>query len=406
MKIKRILPVIIAVMLLAGAVLFTANQEKPASETSRKTTGAKKSVVKKPQEMRGVWVAYMALDVENATDKQAALTAETDRIIKDMQEGGFNTMIVQVRPFCDAIYPSEYFPWSHIISGTQGVAPDFDPLELIVEKCRENGLSVHAWVNPYRVATEQTPAELSSNNPVVQDENLGVTINGCRYLDPASEKARQLIADGVRELAGNYDIDGVQFDDYFYPEDCGDFDSAAYEAYLSESGEQITLEEFRRQNVSEMVRMAYEAVHSTGKELVFGISPQGNLGNNDGLFADVRTWCSEEGYIDYICPQIYFSLDNPALGFEDCLNEWLRQKRHDGLQLIVGLAGYKAGTDADSGTWLDNDDILMTEITILRKQKTNGFILYSSDSFRNEDNQREIENVKAYLTNSARQKSS
>ena len=402
MKIKRFLPALSAVLLLITAILSVASMPKPsvtAPLQTADTNNTDKTATHLPEEMRGVWVTYMTLDVEREAEKKAAFEAKADSIIRDMLSGGFNTMVVQVRPFCDAIYPSKYFPWSHILTGNQGTDPGFDPLEMLVEKCRKNGLFIHAWVNPYRVGTQETPNELSSDNPVVQDESLGVTVNGCRYLNPASEKARQLIADGVRELAQSYDIDGIQFDDYFYPEDCGDFDREDYEAFLSETDTPVSLEEFRRDNVSEMVRMAYEAVHSVGKGIMFGISPQGNLGNNDGLYADVRSWCAEEGYIDYICPQIYFSLDNPALCFEDCLNEWLDLNKHSQLQLYVGLAGYKAGTDADEGTWEDNDDILQTEIAILRRENAGGFMLYSYDSFHNEDNRAEMENVKSYLTN-------
>ena len=130
---------------------------------------------------------------------------------------------------------------------------------------------------------------------------------------------------------------------------------------------------------------------------MFGISPQGNLGNNEGLYADVRKWCKEQGYIDYICPQIYFSLDNPALTFEDGLSDWLSTEKHDDLSLYIGIPAYKAGTDADGGTWLDNDEILKTEVGISREVKADGFILYSYDSFHNDDNAQEVQNVIRYL---------
>ena len=146
-----------------------------------------------------------------------------------------------------------------------------------------------------------------------------------------------------------------------------------------------------------MVRAAYQAVHQTKQNVMFGISPQGNLGNNEGLYADVRKWCKEQGYIDYICPQIYFSLDNPALTFEDGLSDWLSTEKHDDLSLYIGIPAYKAGTDADGGTWLDNDEILKTEVGISREVKADGFILYSYDSFHNDDNAQEVQNVIRYL---------
>ncbi len=406
MKIKKALPTLIAVILLITSVLLLMNHQKSKEHSITPSIAQEAISVSRPEETRGIWVTYMTLDVENETDKESALRQKIDAIIRDMKRGNLNTMIVQVRPFCDAIYPSKYYPWSHIISGEQGVDPGFDPLELIVEKCRENRLYLHAWVNPYRVATEHTPAELCGENPYRKDPSIGVEINGSRYLNPASEDARKLIADGVRELVENYDIDGIQFDDYFYPEDCGDFDAADFKAFLRESGKKISLAEFRRYNVSKMVAEAYKAAHDAKKSINFGISPQGNLRNNDSLFADVRTWCAKPGYIDYICPQIYFSPDNPALKFEDCLNAWSALKKHSALQTYVGLAVYKAGTDADKGTWLDNSDILKTEISIARKSNTDGFILYSYDSFIGEDQEAEVENVIRYLTTSAAHSSS
>lgn len=406
MNFKKLIPYALAILFLIGAIGFKASMPGEDADRPVNTEGVSRVSRDIPAEMRGVWVTYMTLDVENEADKEAAFDSKIDRIIRDMKQGGFNTMIVQVRPFCDAIYPSRYFPWSHIISGEQGVDPGFDPLGHIVEKCRKSGVYIHAWVNPYRISTENTPGKLSSDHPYSRDETIGIEIDGKRYLNPASDKAIELIANGVRELTENYDIDGVQFDDYFYPENCGNFDLEDYKAYQAKNKQSITLEEFRKSNVSRMIRAAYEAVHKADDSVMFGVSPQGNLGNNDGLFADVKTWCAEKGYIDYICPQIYFSLDNPALNFEESLDQWLALKQHKSLRFYVGLSGYKAGTDADDGTWLDNDDILETEIGILRERRADGFLLYSYDSFHNEANGTEIRNVMRYLTTSATQQSS
>ena len=356
-----------------------------------------------PDEMRGVWVTYMTLDVENETDKEAAFKQKADRIVSDTLNAGLNTMIVQVRPFSDAIYPSRYYPWSHILTGEQGKDPGYDPLRYLLDRAHESGIAVHAWINPYRVATAETPGELCRANPYQKDSSIGAEINGGIYLNPASQKARELIVNGVRELAEQYDIDGIQFDDYFYPPDCGDFDAEDYEAYTKETSSPLSLEDFRKENVNQLIAQTYRAVHDTDPTLAFGISPQGNLKNNQELYADVVKWCEEEGYADYICPQIYFSLDNPSLTFEDGLADWLALDRHKKLKLYVGLPAYKAGTDADSGTWTDNHDILRTEIKIIQDLELDGFLLYSYDSFHNDDNKEEIENVIRYLSTSPTQ---
>lgn len=406
MMIKRIIPSVLSLLLLVAVICVRAIIPNTADEVNRPAVKIERSGVHTPDEMRGVWVTYMTLDVENESDKESAFNKKIDTIIQDTKNGGFNTLIVQVRPFCDAIYPSEYFPWSHIISGKQGVDPGFDPLNTIIEKCRANDLYIHAWVNPYRVSTGKTPQQLSDDNPCVRDDSLLSKIGEGMYLNPYSEKAQQLIADGVRELVENYDIDGVQFDDYFYPEDCGDFDMKDYQQYQKDNNVSLTIDTFRKNNVNNMVKKAYKAAHEADDNILFGISPQGNLSNNETIYADVKTWCKDNGYIDYICPQLYYSLDNPALTFENSLNEWLKLKKHDGLRFYVGLSGYKAGTDADDGTWLDNNDILETEIGILRKSNVSGFMLYSYDSFHDEKNQDEIKNVMRYLTTSPTQNSS
>ena len=404
--IKRIVPSVLSLLLLIAVISVKAMIPQQTDEAKEPAVKINRPAVNTPKEMRGVWVTYMTLDVENESDQKSAFNQRIDTIIREIKAGGFNTMIVQVRPFCDAIYPSKYFPWSHIISGKQGVDPGFDPLQMIVDKCKANDLYLHAWVNPYRVSTGKTPDELSDDNPCVRDDSILSQIGEGLYLNPYSEKAQQLIADGVKELVENYDIDGIQFDDYFYPEDCGNFDIKDYQQYQKDNNVSLSIESFRINNVNQMVKKAYQAAHEADENILFGISPQGNLKNNDAIYADVKTWCKEDGYIDYICPQLYYSLDNPALTFENSLKEWLNLEKHDGLFFYVGLSGYKAGTDADDGTWLDNNDILEAEIKIIRKSKINGFMLYSYDSFHDEDNQAEIRNVMRYLTTSATQNSS
>jgi len=400
MLFKKLLPVFLSFLFLAVSIVYVS--DKPLPVTSQSSQDNTISSVTN-DEMRGVWVTYMTLDVESEADKEAAFKERIDAIISDMRESSLNTMIVQVRPFCDAIYPSKHFPWSHILTGTQGEDPGYDPLQYIIDRSHESGIAVHAWINPYRVATAETSSKLCDDNPYIRDPDIGIEVNGSIYLNPASEEARELIVKGVREIAERYDIDGIQFDDYFYPPDCGDFDIADYEAYVSKTDSPLSIEDFRKENVNQLIKAVYEAAHKAKTNISFGVSPQGNLSNNDGIYADVVKWCTEEGYIDYICPQLYYSLDNPALRFEDALNEWWSLDYANGVKLYIGLPVYKAGTDADSGTWLDNDDILLTEVKICRESGADGFMLYSYDSLHSEDSSDEVENVMRYLTSSPTQ---
>jgi uncharacterized lipoprotein YddW (UPF0748 family) len=400
MKIRQMTPYLCAFVILAILIAAVGGRNRQITEPEKP---AESNETKASEEMRGIWVTYMTLDVENEADKENAFIEKIDRIVRDAKDGGFNTLFVQVRPFCDAIYRSAYYPWSHIISGTQGKDPGFDPLKIICNKCRESDLSLHAWINPYRVSTSGSPPKLSADNPYTADPSIGFELNGERYLKPQSEKARTLIVSGVIELLENYEIDGIHFDDYFYPEGYGDLDAQDYDAYRKSTASPLSLEKYRMECVSTLVREVYRAVHEVKPNAVFGISPQGNIENNAVLYADVRRWCKEEGYLDYICPQLYFSLDNPALSFEDGLKGWLGTERHPELKLYAGLAGYKAGTDADEGTWTDNSDILKTEVEILLQSGADGFLYYSYDSLNNENNRAEAENLIRYLTTSPSQ---
>lgn len=347
------------------------------------------------EEMRGVWVSYMELTMENEKDKsQKRFTEKFEEIAENCKNLGYNTLVVQVRPFCDALYKSDYFPWSHILTGEQGKNPNYDPLKIICDVCREKNLNIHAWINPYRISTQNSPSELSENNPYVKDSSVGFKTQSGTYLDPSNENARKLIIDGIEEIVSNYDIDAIQFDDYFYPADMGSEDDTQYKEYINGcENESMTLEEWRKANVNLLISEVYLRIHSIKNNVEFGISPQGNINNNDKLFADVQLWCTTKGYIDYICPQIYFSLDNPALTFEDSLQSWCELEFASNVNLYVGLAGYKAGTDDDEGTWLNDDNILAQEYNIIcENEKTSGLMMYSYASLFSDDGKKEMEN--------------
>lgn len=404
MKKSKIIPVVIAFFLLCTVIGFSLNTNKSPSETiaTDDSVNAVKISSDNQDEMRGIWVSYLSLDMSSESDKsENAFKQKFDSIVKKSKDSGFNTLIVQVRPFGDALYKSRVFPISHILTGTQGDGLSYDPLTYMCEAAHKNGLKIQAWVNPYRISLKDTPANLSKDNPYVQDNSLGVVWDNGIYYNPSLKEVRNLIVEGIKEIVKNYDVDGIQFDDYFYPTADEDFDKTQYNAYkksLNSIENALSLENWRTENVNVLIADTYKAIHSIKDNVVFGISPQGNLDNNKKLYADVCSWCTQKGYIDYICPQIYFSLDNPSLTFEDSLNQWKNLNMCSNIKNYVGLAGYKAGSDSDSGTWLDNDDILMQEIQICREKKADGFMLYSYEALLNEQNSKEIQNVIKLIT--------
>ena len=405
MKNKKIVPIIVSVIAMLSVICISSfTREKPpkkqndinniAALSSKATADTPES----DEEMRGVWVSYMELSMENESSKtQKAFEDKFTEIAQKCRESGFNTLIVQVRPFCDALYKSSYFPWSHILTGTQGENPQYDALQIMCDICKENNLKIHAWINPYRVSSNETPKKLSDNNPYIKNSEIGIKTDNGIFLDPSNETAQQLISDGVKEIAENYDIDGIQFDDYFYPTEDESFDKKQYEAYIEKYGKEnsMSLDNWRMQNVNTLICKVYRTIKSVDSSVEFGISPQGNIGNNDGLYADVKSWCTCKGFADYICPQIYFSLENPALTFEDCLNSWTSLDFDENVKLYVGLGGYKAGNgEYDEETWLLSDSILADEYDILRNNKSvRGFMLYSYNSLEDDTAKKEINNL-------------
>lgn len=412
MKALRFLPITICIFLFLSVLgIYAFNQpENSNSEIKKEIAKSTDDSAAVPvinldtnnnddEELRGVWITYMDLNLDDDKRSEKDFTDKFTEIADNCNDSGFNTLIVQVRPFCDALYKSEYFPFSHIITGVQGEIPDYDPLKIMCNICEEKNLRIHAWVNPYRVKTNETPKDLSDDNPYIKNKDLAVETESGVYLNPALQEVRDLIVNGVCEIAENYDVDGIQFDDYFYPTEDESFDKTQYEEYKSSAENPMDLNEWRKANVNIMVAQCYMALHNIDNDIAFGISPQGNLSNNEGLSADVRTWCKEVGYIDYICPQVYFSLDNPALEFEKAMNDWLDIEYSGFCDLYIGLAGYKAGSDdSDSGTWKDKNDILKTEIELIRQNsKIRGFMLYAYDSLINEQSKEEIKNVMSIL---------
>lgn len=411
MSVKKLAPVIVSAVLLITALVARAysvkNEAKPTSTATVDTATIDSAVDEQPKkaekEMRGVWVSYIELDMQNETDKsEASFREKFKNIAINSKNAGFNTLIVQVRPFCDALYDSKFFPYSQILSGEQGVNPGYDALEVMCEVCSQLDLDIHAWVNPYRISTDSTPQALSETNPYVIDNEIGEETENGIFLNPANKMARNLIIDGVTEIVRNYDVDGIQFDDYFYPTQDSDFDDTEYADYVETVGEMncMSIDNWRLANVNTLICDTYRAIHKISDDVEFGISPQGNIDNNAQIYADVKTWCICKGFVDYICPQLYYSLDNPALTFEDSLTAWSELDINKSVKLYVGLAGYKANSDADEGTWLYSNNILADEYkTAVNNEKVSGIMLYSYSALKDENAGTEIANLTKAMSN-------
>ncbi len=380
-KINSVMIICIAFLIVSVAVCSVGFRHKG---TEGKSTSAPNTDT--DSEMRGMWVSYISLDMTGSDRSFESFRKKIDKIIADAKDFGINTLIFQVRPFSDALYKSDVYPASHILSGVQGEDVNYDALEYLCKACHTAGLKIHAWINPYRVATSTTPKDLAKSNPYYTDD-IGYETESGKYLNPAKKATREIVRKGVEEIVRNYDVDGIQFDDYFYPEDCGNFDKADYEEYrkaFPNTSESLWLNEWRKNNINLMLSEIYLSIKQINPNIQFGIAPQGNFQNNENISADVISWCESAGYADYICPQMYYSIDNPALSFEESIVKWSELDYHSKIKVYVGLGAYKAGSDADSGTWKNNSSELKNQLELLRKYKYDGYMIYDYSALHNE----------------------
>ncbi len=395
MRLKNKIPLIICISALIATVAFSSlkDNNKIINKKAVKTNS-----IKIEEEMRGVWISFMELDMQGTDRNYNSFKNKFKKIADNCKKKKFNTLIVQVRPYSDALYNSKHYPFSHIITGTQGKNPGYDPLKYMCSYTHKIGLNIHAWINPYRVRSSDE-LKLSKDNPYIKNKSLGVKVGNGIYYNPALPKVRKLIENGIKEIIYNYDVDGIQFDDYFYPTTNESFDRKQYLKYKSEVGEKnaVSLKYWRMSNVNILIAECYSIIHNNNKKLAFGISPQGNIENDYEMCADVYAWCSKSGYVDYICPQLYYSLDNPALKFNEALKKWTSINYSDDVNLYIGIAGYKAGSGADSGTWKNSDTILKQEVELIRKNSINGFIFYSYKNLYEKKSSVEVNNLTNYL---------
>lgn len=386
---------LVAVVACISLNIFEKDEVETESQTSEDEIldTNNELVVTEDETMIGVWISYISLSTSENTEE--AFKANFDALVADAKSVNATDLFVHVRAFSDAFYDSDYYPWSHLLTGTQGVDPEFDPLEYMIEKTHSEGMNFHAWINPLRVSLTTVPSSLSDDNPysLYSDDYpyYFIECDGTITINPAYKEMRTLVANGVAEIVENYDVDGIHFDDYFYPDGISTEDLESYNAYCETVLYPLTIEQWRATNVNTLIAQVYRTIKEIDEDVVFGISPQANLENNELIGADVYSWCSTYGYIDYICPQIYFSYDNAYLGFSESLEQWLAIPKYDGLEFYVGLGLYKAGTDSDDGTW-DSDDIIINQYLDSIEAGADGVILYDVRSITREEALDEVEN--------------
>ena len=321
-------------------------------------------------EMRGMWIATVSnVDWPSAPGRSAAdAKAELTALFDVAARWRLNTVILQVRPTADALWPSRFEPWSQWLTGTQGRDPGWDPLAFAVREAHARGLRLHAWFNPYRVSLRDDPALLAPGHPARRHPEWVVPYGGKLYYNPGIPEVRAFVQSAMADAVARYEIDGVHWDDYFYPYPVAgeEFDDAA--AFAEYGGDFASRAAWRRHNVDLLVREMAARVRRERPGIPFGISPfavwrnqatdplgsrtQAGVQTYDDLYADTRKWVGE-GWIDYIVPQIYWNIGFEAADYAELVRWWSQVARGTGVAVYVGEAVYKVGDPAQPAAWQD-----------------------------------------------------
>ena len=359
--------------------------------------------IKKEEETRAIFVSYIELNKYIKGNNYEISKRNIRKIIKNIKKLKCNTIILQVRSASDAIYKSNIYPMSLNIVNTE-YDDYYDVLDYFIKESHKSNVKVIAWINPYRIRTTCDKTTITEKNPAYKylDSDI-VYINNGIYYNPSKQETEDLIVKGVEEVL-NYDVDGILFDDYFYPDN--NIDKKDYEEYIK-NNEFIEEKNYRLNIVNKMIKRVYKTCKN--KNIKFGISPDGNIDNNyNKNYADVKSWLKSNEYIDFIMPQIYYGFYNSTRDYIKVTKEWENLIENKDIELYIALAFYKVGMEdkyAKSGfnEWIDNDNIIMREILLSRNLKNyKGFSLFRYENIFNEEiytktSIKEIENLKKIL---------
>lgn len=330
------------------------------------------------KEMRGVWMATVwELDWPKGNHDAESQKELYLTYLDQFKKLNINAVFFQVKGMGDAYYDSPYEPWSVSITGTRGEDPGYDILQFLIEETHARGMEFHAWMNPYRIATRADRGSMFPDLHPSVEPGWVVSHEKIQIYNPAVPEVRDRLADIVKDLIQKYDVDGIHFDDYFYPDpsSAGQMvsDRDDYEKY----GEGFqSIEDFRRDNVNQAIRTVHETISEVRPEVVFSVSPAASPDYNmNTLFADVRTW-AKEGWLDLLIPQLYHEIGNPYNDFQERL-AWWAQFSYDAT-LMIGYGLYRFGDSAAPGPF-QNTAELEKQMEMARKnKKVKGHLMYSA----------------------------
>jgi uncharacterized lipoprotein YddW (UPF0748 family) len=385
MSVKKMMKCVAAFFL--GVLLFLPQISIVKAEATR----TPQSIAPK-HEMRAAWIASVEnIDWPSAPGLSIAQQkSEFIALLDDVKKMGMNAVVVQIKPTADAFYPSQYAPWSKYLAGVQGKDPGYDPLAFMVKEAHKRNLEFHAWFNPYRItmpaadghaATLDDLNNLAPNHPARRHPDWVVPYGKQLYFNPGIPEVQQFIVDEVMEVVKKYDIDAVHMDDYFYPYRIAgqDFpDQATYEKYGAKSF--ANKDDWRRDNVTKLIKGLHASIKAVKPYVKFGISPFGVWRNStvdptgsntlagqtnyDDLFADTREWINQ-GYLDYITPQIYWNIGFNLAAYDILVNWWANEVKGKNIDLYIGQADYKINVLGYGAAW-GNPEEMPNQIALNR----------------------------------------
>ncbi|WP_461491825.1 family 10 glycosylhydrolase [Pontibacter sp. HJ8] len=321
------------------------------------------------REFRGAWIAsYFGIDWPNKNHTPAQQRAAFISIVEHHKATGKNALFIQVRSQCDALYPSELEPWSSDLTGLQGRAPStpWDPMEFMIEECHKRGIEFHAWINPYRAIANYANIGSFDPNHVAKTHPEWLLASGVqRILNPALPEVRDYVTTVIDDIVKRYDVDGIHFDDYFYPNAAFNDDAN----FLNDPRGFTDRGDWRRDNVNLLIRQVSESIKTAKPWVKFGISPSGIYRNSTNpaigsatsglqhyvsLYADSRKWL-QEGWIDYLAPQVYWYMGQPGANYSVLIPWW--NNNSYGRHIYIGMAGYKVNDPAQGTHWANPSQI-------------------------------------------------
>jgi len=328
------------------------------------------------KEVRAVWVATVwGLDWPQGIYNVQNQKQQYIDYLEKFKALNINTIYFQVKGMGDAFYNSSYEPWSSSITGTRGVDPGYDVLKFMIDEAHARNIEFHAWMNPYRIATRTAGSAFPALHASVKPEWV-LDFPTIRIYNPALPEVRQRLVDIVKETITRYDVDGIHFDDYFYPEGETFSDQADYQKYGAGIG---TIQEFRRENVNKAIKGVYDEIVATKPGVIFSVSPAPDINKNyNSLYADVKKW-NQQGWVDVVIPQLYQEIGNQYNDFQLRLAEWTNNSYK--AALMVGHGFYKFG-DATMPAAFQSSGELQRQFDLTKlNQKVVGNAQYSAKYF-------------------------